>query len=73
MNNCAFLVQGICPHHVKKCDKPCDKYAVVGDNTEEIFQDWNIGIDELASQLRQKHFGTNEKTKINEIDDFLGL
>lgn len=83
MDNCAFLHigGGICPQHTKKCDKPCEKYAVIGDSSKEIFHDWNNGIEELANSLREKYFGTTERLvenpsienkEIDDIDDFLG-
>lgn len=62
MNNCAFL-RGICPYHTKDCNKPCDKYAPIGDASKQIFHDWNKGIDELKIRLRKKYFGV-------EINDF---
>jgi hypothetical protein len=83
MDNCAFLVRGMCPNHARNCDKPCDKYSILGDDSKEIFHDWNNGINKLATELRQKYFGVTEKsaeapnkvkhkdieTEDNEIDD----
>ena len=72
MNNCAFLYGGggICPYHIKSCNKPCDKYSQVGDSSKEIFHDWNNGIEKLKLELRLKHFGTTEKSlNTKQIDD----
>lgn len=85
MDNCTFLYHGggICPYNTKSCKKICGKYAVVGDDSKEIFHDWNNGIEKLALELRLKYFGTTQKLigvdpiekpeqeEFNE-DDFLG-
>ncbi|MBD8046783.1 MULTISPECIES: hypothetical protein [Clostridium] len=77
MNNCTFLHigGGICPYQTKKCVKPCNKYAAIGDDSKEIFHDWNNGIDELKDRLKLKYFKETQKSvdDINDIDDFLGI
>lgn len=88
MNNCVFLHigGGICPYHTRNCDKSCDKYSIVGDDSKPIFHDWNNGIEKLAAELRQKYFGITEKSEdtsniqaktkenedIEDVNDFLG-
>jgi len=61
VNNCAFLVRGMCPNCTRSCNNPCEKYSIVGDDKKPIFQDWNNGIDKLAAELGQKYFGEVEE------------
>lgn len=76
MSDCAFLwgKDGICPYHTKICNKPCDKYARIGDSSKEIFHDWNNGLEDLVIKLRMKYFGTDKKDKDlqKDIKDLLG-